>query len=79
MMRKKYRIKIKMIKEVVMDHEQESKEKAKEDIIKVIENSTNENMNKIFTEKPIFSLITELLGSLVSRNISLFSILFAFI
>lgn len=62
MMRKKYRIKIKMIKEVVMDHEQESKEKAKEDIIKVIENSTNENMNKIFTEKPIFKYKIEILN-----------------
>ena len=62
MMRKKYRIKIKMIKEVIMDHEQESKEKAKEDIIKVIENSTNENMNKIFTEKPIFKYKIEILN-----------------
>ena len=62
MMRKKYRIKIIMIKEVVMDHEQTSKEKAKEDIIKVIENSTNENMNKIFTEKPIFKYKIEILN-----------------
>ena len=35
MMRKKYRIKIKMIKEVIMDHEQESKEKAKEDLKRI--------------------------------------------
>lgn len=62
MMRKKYRIKIKMIKEVVMDHEQESKEKAKEDIIKVIENSTNENVNKIFNKKPIFKYKIEILN-----------------
>lgn len=61
MMRKKYRIKIKMIKEIVMDHEQISKEKAKEDIIKVIENSTNENINKIFNVKPIFKYIVEII------------------
>ena len=61
MMRKKYRIKIKMIKEIVMDHEQTSKEKAKEDIIKVIENSTNENLNKIFNVKPIFNYIVEIM------------------
>ena len=61
MMRKKYRIKIKMIKEIVMDHEQISKEKAKEDIIKVIENSTNENLNKIFNVKPIFKYIVEII------------------
>ena len=61
MMRKKYRIKIKMIKEIVMDHEQTSKEKAKEDIIKVIENSTNENLNKIFNVKPIFKYIVEII------------------
>lgn len=60
MMRKKYRIKIKMIKEVVMDHEQESKEKAKEDIIKVIENSTNENVNKIFNKKPMYTYKVEI-------------------
>ena len=60
-MRKKYRIKIKMIKEIVMDHEQTSKEKAKEDIIKVIENSTNENLNKIFNVKPIFNYIVEIM------------------
>lgn len=61
MMRKKYRIKIKMIKEIVMDHEQTSKEKAKEDIIKLIENSTNENLNKIFNVKPIFNYIVEIM------------------
>ena len=37
-----------------MDHEQVSKEKAKEDIKKVIENSTNENLNQIFNSKPEF-------------------------
>ena len=62
MMRKKYRIKIKMIKEIVMDHEQTSKEKAKEDIIKLIENSTNENVNKIFNKKPIFKYKIEILN-----------------
>lgn len=54
MNRKKYRINIKMIKIITMDHEQVSKEKAKEDIKKVIENSTNENLNQIFNSKPEF-------------------------
>ena len=54
MNRNKYRINIKMIKIITMDHEQVSKEKAKEDIKKVIENSTNENLNQIFNSKPVF-------------------------
>lgn len=54
MNRNKYRINIKMIKIITMDHEQVSKEKAKEDIKKVIENSTNENLNQIFNSKPEF-------------------------
>lgn len=54
MNRKKYRINIKMIKIITMDHEQLSKEKAKEDIKNVIENSTNENLNQIFNSKPEF-------------------------
>ena len=61
MIRKKYRIKIKMIKEVVMDHEQESKEKAKEDVKKIIENSTNDNLNKIFNSKPDFIYKVEII------------------
>ena len=61
MIRKKYRIKIKMIKEVVMDHEQESKEKAKEDVKEIIENSTNDNLNKIFNSKPDFIYKVEII------------------
>lgn len=61
MIRKEYRIKIKMIKEVVMDHEQESKEKAKEDVKKIIENSTNDNLNKIFNSKPDFIYKVEII------------------
>jgi hypothetical protein len=60
-MRKKYRIRVKMIKEVVMDHEQESMYKAKEDVKKVIENSTNDNLNKIFNSKPDFIYKVEII------------------
>ena len=38
MNRKKYRINIKMIKIITMDHEQISKEKAKDDIKKQVKN-----------------------------------------
>ncbi len=54
MQRKKYRIKIKMIKETTMDHEQESMEKALQDIKVVLENSTKESLNQIFDSKPKF-------------------------
>ena len=50
-----------MIKEVVMDHEQESKEKAKEDVKKIIENSTNDNLNKIFNSKHDFIYKVEII------------------
>ena len=52
MIRKKYRIKIKMIKEVIMDHEQDSKEKAKEEVKK---------LNKIFNSKPDFIYKVEII------------------
>ena len=52
---KKYRIKIKMIKETTMDHEQESMEKALQDVKVVLENSTKESLNQIFDSKPKFT------------------------
>ena len=53
-MRKRYRITIKMIKETTMNHEQESMEKALEDVRTVIENSTKESLNQIFKSEPKF-------------------------
>lgn len=58
---KKYRIKIKMIKETTMDHEQESMEKALQDIKKVLETSTKDNLNEIFDNKPKFIYKVEFL------------------
>ena len=58
---KKYRIKIKMIKETTMDHEQESMEKALQDIKKVLETSTKDKLNKIFDNKPKFIYKVEFL------------------
>lgn len=54
MKRKKYRITIKMVKEIIMDHEQENMEKAKEDVKKVIENSSKDSLNQIFKSEPKF-------------------------
>lgn len=54
MNRKKYRITIKMIKEITMDHEQINMEQAKEDVKKVIENSTKDSLNRIFNSEPKF-------------------------
>ena len=54
-MRKRYRIRIKMIKETTMDHEQENMEKALEDVKTVIENSTKESLNQIFKSEPKFT------------------------
>lgn len=51
---KKYRITIKMIKIIIMDHEQVSMEKAKKDIERLIENSSDDSINKIFIDKPIY-------------------------
>lgn len=61
MNRKKYRINIKMIKIITMDHEQISKEKAKDDIKKVIENSTNDKLNQIFNSEPKFTYRVEII------------------
>ncbi len=61
MNRKKYRINIKMIKIITMDHEQISKEKAKDDIKKVIENSTNDKLNQIFNSEPKFIYKVEII------------------
>ncbi len=54
MIRKKYRVIVKMVKEVVMDHEQESMEKALQDVKKVIENSSRDSINQIFNSEPKF-------------------------
>ena len=54
-MRKRYRIRIKMIKETTMEHEQENMEKALEDVKTVIENSTKESLNQIFKSEPKFT------------------------
>ncbi len=54
MRRKRYRITIKMIKEISMDHEQENIKLALEDVRKIIENSSDANLNKIFNSTPRF-------------------------
>lgn len=61
MKRKKYRVTIKMVKEITMDHEQENMEKAKKDVKKVIENSTKDNLNKIFDSEPKFTYKVEII------------------
>ena len=58
---KKYRIKIKMIKETTMNHEQESMERALQDIKKVLETSTKDNLNVIFDNEPKFIYKVEVL------------------
>lgn len=54
MKRKKYKITIKMIKVTTMEHEQVNMKQAKEDIKKLLENSSNEVLEKIFDSKPEF-------------------------
>ncbi len=54
MNRKKYRITIKMVKVIIMDHEQVSMQQAKEDIKRLIESSSKESLNQIFTSEPNF-------------------------
>ena len=61
MKRKKYRITIKMIKETTMDHEHESIEKALEDVKLVVENSTKDSLNQIFSSKPKFIYKVEMI------------------
>lgn len=54
MNRKKYRITIKMVKVIIMDHEQVSMEQAKEDIKRLINNSSKESLNQMFSSEPNF-------------------------
>lgn len=54
MNRKKYRITIKMVKVIIMDHEQVSMEQAKEDIKRLIRNSSKESLNQMFSSEPNF-------------------------
>lgn len=54
MNRKKYRVIIKMVKTITMEHEQTSKIKAKEDVKNVLENSTKDCLNQIFDSEPEF-------------------------
>lgn len=61
MKRKRYRITIKMIKETTMDHEQESIEKALDDVRKVVEHSTRDSLNQIFRENPKFIYKVEII------------------
>lgn len=61
-MRKRYRIRIKMIKETTMDHEQENMEKALEDVRTVIENSTKESLKQIFRKELKFIYKVEEIG-----------------
>jgi len=61
MKNKKYRIKIKMVKETTMEHEQESMEKALQDVKVVIENSTKESLNQIFDSKPKYTYKVEII------------------
>ena len=51
---RKYRIKVKIIKEITMDHEQENREKALHDVKTVVENATKDSLNQIFNSKPKF-------------------------
>ncbi len=59
MKRKKYRITIKMIKEVSMVHEQENMKLAIEDVKKIISKSSDENLNKLFNSIPKFTYKVE--------------------
>ena len=54
MKRKKYRITVKMIKEISMTHEQVNMRLAIEDVKKIINKSSDENLNKIFNSVPKF-------------------------
>ena len=55
MNRNKYIVTIKMSKVIKMEHEQKNMKKAKEDIIRILENSNEKTLNKIFNSKPIFT------------------------
>lgn len=58
---RKYRIKVKMIKEITMDHEQENREKALHDVKTVVENATKDSLNQIFNSKPKFIYKVEII------------------
>ena len=58
---KKYRNKIKMIKEITMDHEQVNSEKALHDVRTVIENATKDSLNQIFNSNPKFTYKVEII------------------
>lgn len=60
MKRKRYEIKIKMIKETTMSHEQESMGKALNDVKNVLKNSSNDSLNKIFNSEPKFTYRIEI-------------------
>lgn len=51
---RKYSVKVKMIKEVTMDHEQENRDKALNDVKTVVENATKDSLNQIFNSEPKF-------------------------
>ena len=61
MKRKKYRIIIKMIKETTMEHEQESSKKALQDVRKVLENTSEDNLSQIFDSKPKYIYKVEII------------------
>ena len=61
MKKKKYRIKVRMIKETIMDHEQENRDKALHDVKTVIENATKDSLNQIFNSEPKFIYKVEIL------------------
>lgn len=58
---RKYRIKVKMIKEITMNHEQENREKALHDVKTVVENATKDSLNQIFNSKPKFIYKVEII------------------
>ena len=58
---RKYRIKVKMIKEVTMDHEQENMDKALKDVKTVVENATKDSLNQIFNSEPKFIYKVEII------------------
>ena len=50
-----------MIKETIMDHEQENMGKALQDVKMVIENSTKDSLNQIFKSEPKFIYKVEII------------------
>lgn len=58
---RKYRIKVKMIKEITMNHEQENMDKALKDVKTVVENATKDSLNQIFNSEPKFIYKVEII------------------